>query len=247
VIFREKPVSLSQAGREKLKASHQALLALLKKEEPVYGVNTGFGALSRVRVPKEDLSQLQLNLVRSHAAGVGEPLPDRVVRAVLLFRANSFLQGASGVRPEIVDLLLGMLNRGVYPVIPSQGSVGASGDLGPLAHLALVLIGEGKARLRWGGAFRRRGSAPGWPHPAFRISPKGRPCAFERDIGDARPPFLRLGFGKARVFRSFGRSRPNFSGPARKNPAPRPSNPCPPPPSRTAKNRGNNAKPPFGK
>jgi len=165
VIFREKPVSLSQAGREKLKASHQALLALLKKEEPVYGVNTGFGGLSRVRVPKGDLSQLQLNLVRSHAAGVGEPLPDRVVRAVLLFRANSFLQGASGVRPEIVDLLLGMLNRGVYPVIPSQGSVGASGDLGPLAHLALVLIGEGKARLggeelSGGEALRRAGLTP---------------------------------------------------------------------------------------
>jgi histidine ammonia-lyase len=179
VIFREKPVSLSQAGREKLKASHQALLALLKKEEPVYGVNTGFGALSRVRVPEEDLSQLQLNLVRSHAAGVGEPLPDRVVRAVLLFRANSFLQGASGVRPEIVDLLLGMLNRRVYPVIPSQGSVGASGDLGPLAHLALVLIGEGR-RPGFGGEELSggEGSAPGWPHPAFRISPKGRPWRF---------------------------------------------------------------------
>lgn len=148
VIFGEKPVCLSSRAREKLAASHQALLSILQKPTAVYGVNTGFGALSRVRVGKEELSQLQLNLVRSHAAGVGEPLPDRVVRGVLLFRVNSFLQGASGVRPELVELLLGMLNGGVYPVIPVQGSVGASGDLAPLAHLALVVLGEGRARFR---------------------------------------------------------------------------------------------------
>ncbi len=148
VIFREKPVYLSPHAREKLAASHRALLSALQGPRAVYGVNTGFGALSRVRVSKEELSQLQLNLVRSHAAGVGEPLPDRVVRGVLLFRANSFLQGASGVRPELVELLLGMLNSGVYPVIPAQGSVGASGDLAPLAHLALVVLGEGRARFR---------------------------------------------------------------------------------------------------
>ncbi|MGB9756896.1 MAG: histidine ammonia-lyase [Candidatus Bipolaricaulaceae bacterium] len=165
VVFEGEPVGLSPAAQEKLLASHKALLALLEKDVAVYGVNTGFGALSRLRVPQEELSQLQLNLVRSHAAGVGEPLPERVVRAALLFRANSFLQGASGVRPELVELLLGMLNRGVYPVIPSQGSVGASGDLGPLAHLALVLLGEGKARfggeeLPGGEALRRAGLVP---------------------------------------------------------------------------------------
>ncbi len=148
VIFREKPVALSPKARENLSASHQALLAILERDVPIYGVNTGFGALSRVRVPKTELSELQRNLVRSHATGVGEPLPERVVRGVLLFRANSFLQGASGVRPQLVELLLEMLNRGVYPVIPAQGSVGASGDLAPLAHVALALLGEGKARFQ---------------------------------------------------------------------------------------------------
>ncbi|MCS7239703.1 MAG: histidine ammonia-lyase [Candidatus Bipolaricaulota bacterium] len=165
VVFENSPVKISLQAQEKMIASHRALLAVLKDGKAVYGVNTGFGALSRVRVPKEELSQLQLNLVRSHAVGVGEPLPDRVVRAVLLFRINSFLQGASGVRPELVELLAEMLNRGVYPVIPAQGSVGASGDLAPLAHLALVLIGEGRARFRGaelsgGEALRRAGLSP---------------------------------------------------------------------------------------
>ncbi len=165
VVFGAEPVVLSSKAWEKLEASHHALLSLLGEDRPVYGVNTGFGALSRVRIPKEELSQLQLNLVRSHATGVGEPLPDRVVRAVLLFRVNSFLQGASGVRPKLVELLVEMLNRAVYPVMPRQGSVGASGDLAPLAHLALVLIGEGKARfqgaeLPGGEALRRAGLAP---------------------------------------------------------------------------------------
>lgn len=165
VIFQKKPVTLAPAAREKLSVSHQALLALLKQDAPIYGVNTGLGALSRVRVSKADLIELQRNLVRSHAAGVGEALPEQIVRGILLFRVNSFLQGASGVRPELVELLLEMLNRGVYPVIPSQGSVGASGDLAPLAHLALVLLGEGKARfqgeeLSGAEALRRAGLSP---------------------------------------------------------------------------------------
>ncbi len=165
IVFEGESAGLSSAAKERLLASHKALFALLEKGAAVYGVNTGFGALSPLRVPKEELIPLQLNLVRSHAAGVGEPLPERVVRAVLLFRANSFLQGASGVRPELVELLLGMLNRGVYPVIPSQGSVGASGDLTPLAHLALVLIGEGRARVKGeelsgAEALRRAGLVP---------------------------------------------------------------------------------------
>lgn len=119
----------------------------LGEETPaVYGVNTGFGDLSKVRIPADQMQVLQKRLVRSHAAGVGEPLPDRAVRGMLLLRANTLAQGHSGVRPELIDLLLEMLNRGVLPVVPSRGSVGASGDLAPLAHLALPVIGDGRAR-----------------------------------------------------------------------------------------------------
>lgn len=165
IVFGRPPLSLAPSAREKLLASHRALLRILGHGQPVYGVNTGFGALSKVRISDQDLPLLQLNLVRSHAAGVGKAAADEIVRATILFRANSFLQGASGVRPALVELLLEMLNRGVHPVIPEQGSVGASGDLVPLAHLALVVIGEGKAR--FGGeelpgreALRRAGLAP---------------------------------------------------------------------------------------
>src|SRR5438876_3706446 len=103
----------------------------------VYGVNTGFGFLADVRISPDQVRNLQANLLRSHAAGVGPPLPTEVVRAMLLLRAEVLALGHSGVRPEIVELLLGMLGRGLHPVVPSQGSVGASGDLAPLAHLAL--------------------------------------------------------------------------------------------------------------
>jgi histidine ammonia-lyase len=111
----------------------------------VYAVNTGVGDLVDVRIPQDDLRTLQVNLLRSHACGLGEPLPVEVVRAMLLLRANALAKGYSGVRPELVDLLVGMLNAGIHPVIPRQGSVGASGDLALLAHLALVVIGEGYA------------------------------------------------------------------------------------------------------
>src|SRR5207253_928354 len=114
-------------------------------QDPVYGVNTGFGDLATVRVPHDELRALQRNLVRSHAVGVGPPLPEDVVRAILLLRANTLATGRSGVRPEVIDLLCDMLNRRVHPFIPMHGSVGASGDLAPLAHAALVLIGEGEA------------------------------------------------------------------------------------------------------
>jgi histidine ammonia-lyase len=113
---------------------------------PVYGVNTGFGTLSRVRIPPEQIDQLQLNLVRSHAVGAGEPLSEEVVRAMLLLLAASLVRGHSGVRPEVVALIVDCLNHGLHPVVPSRGSVGASGDLAPLAHIALALIGEGKLR-----------------------------------------------------------------------------------------------------
>ena len=137
----------------------------------VYGVNTGFGHLAQVRIAPGDLEALQLNLLRSHAAGVGDPLPERVVRAVLALRANCLARGHSGIRPETLDLLLGMLARGVHPVIPERGSVSASGDLAPLAHLALVLVGEGEAwvggrRLPGAAALRRARLAP------VRLAPK---------------------------------------------------------------------------
>ena len=121
-------------------------------DEPIYGVNTGFGDLATVRIPHDELRALQRNLLRSHAVGAGPALPMDVVRAILLLRANTLAAGRSGVRAEIIDLLCDMLNRRVHPVIPKHGSVGASGDLAPLAHAALVLIGEGETMGRTSGA-----------------------------------------------------------------------------------------------
>src|SRR5262249_23835823 len=121
----------------------------------VYGINTGFGALADVSIPGEKLRELQLNLVRSHACGIGEALPERAVRAIMLQRANVLAKGYSGCRMAVIESLVKMLNARVHPVIPSRGSVGASGDLAPLAHLALVVIGEGEAQYageRMGGA-----------------------------------------------------------------------------------------------
>jgi histidine ammonia-lyase len=116
-------------------------------DTPVYGINTGFGALAERAIPREALGQLQLNLLRSHAAGVGEPLPVRAVRASMALRANVLAKGYSGIRRETLERLIALLNRGVHPVVPSRGSVGASGDLAPLAHLSLVLVAEGDATI----------------------------------------------------------------------------------------------------
>ena len=134
-------------------------------EAPVYGVNTGFGDLATVRIPTGELRALQRNLIRSHAAGVGDPLPIDVVRAVLLLRANTLAAGRSGVRPALAEMLLELLDKGVHPVIPMHGSVGASGDLAPLAHAALVLMGEGEAfvedaRLTGAEALKKAGLRP---------------------------------------------------------------------------------------
>ncbi len=121
---------------------------ILGAGQTVYGVNTGFGKLSDVRIPAEKLTELQINLVRSHAGGVGQPLSEAESRGMLLLRANVLAKGFSGVRPALLELLVALLNAGVHPVIPEKGSVGASGDLAPLAHLALVVIGEGEAIYR---------------------------------------------------------------------------------------------------
>lgn len=146
---------LDDGARERMRQTRAAVAAILEGDEAVYGINTGFGKLSDVRVSHERLRELQLNLVRSHACGVGEPLEREETRAMMLLRANVLASGHSGVRPEIVDLLLALLDRGVTPVVPREGSVGASGDLAPAAHMALVLVGEGEATVageRMGGA-----------------------------------------------------------------------------------------------
>lgn len=139
-------VEIAESARERISRSRAVIDEILASGRVVYGVNTGFGKLSEVTIPPDHLNELQLNLIRSHAAGVGEPYSIPVTRAIMLLRANVLAKGNSGVRLEVVQLLMDMLNKQVHPVIPSKGSVGASGDLAPLAHLALVLIGEGLAR-----------------------------------------------------------------------------------------------------
>ncbi len=138
---------LTDAAREAIERGREVVVRALEEGRPVYGVTTGFGALSDVPIPAEDRERLQRNLLRSHASGTGAPLPDDVVRAALLLRARALAQGYSGVRPIVVERLLDLLNAGIHPVVPAQGSVGASGDLAPLAHLSLPLIGEGQVRV----------------------------------------------------------------------------------------------------
>ncbi|GGG29837.1 histidine ammonia-lyase [Caldovatus sediminis] len=138
-------LDLAPGWRAATEAGAAAVAAHLTTGETLYGINTGFGKLASTRIPPDHLAQLQLNLLRSHAAGTGALLPPPVVRLVLALKALSLARGASGVRPEVVEALLALLNNDVLPAIPSKGSVGASGDLAPLAHLALVLVGEGEA------------------------------------------------------------------------------------------------------
>lgn len=158
-------VSLAPAARVRVERARRFVEEIVERGETVYGVNTGFGALSDVTIPAGKLRELQVNLVRSHACGVGEPLPEPTVRAMMLQRANVLSKGYSGCRVEVIETLLAMLAAGVHPVIPSRGSVGASGDLAPLAHLALVVIGEGEAlyqgrRMRGGEALTAAGIKP---------------------------------------------------------------------------------------
>src|SRR5688572_17197208 len=136
-------VAISGAAQARVRAARGVVDEFASGDTPTYGINTGFGSFADVKIPHDSLSQLQVNLLRSHAAGVGEPLPIPVVRAAMALRANVLAKGYSGIRVETLDLLVELLNRGIHPVVPSRGSVGASGDLAPLAHIALVLIGEG--------------------------------------------------------------------------------------------------------
>lgn len=145
VVLGGRPVRLSPLAKSRMTSSYHVIRRAAAREDPVYGVTTGFGKLADQRISPSDIRQLQLNLVRSHAAGVGEPLSREETRGILLLRASVLARGHSGVRPLLAEYLLALLNRNILPVIPSRGSVGASGDLAPLAHLALVLIGEGEA------------------------------------------------------------------------------------------------------
>jgi histidine ammonia-lyase len=158
-------VSLSEDARTRIDAARAVVDRKAAGTEAVYGVNTGFGSFADVRIDSESLDRLQVNLLRSHAAGVGTPLGEPAVRAMMLLRANVLARGHSGIRASTVDALLALITAGLHPVVPSRGSVGASGDLAPLAHLALVLIGEGEvmsgsARISGREALATAGLAP---------------------------------------------------------------------------------------
>ena len=158
-------VELTAEGRERVSAGRKALEEVVRRGKVTYGVNTGVGEFRTVVISDDKLLELQRNLVRSSACGVGPELPQAVVRAMMLLRANAFVTGESGVRPELAEMFEGMLNRGVHPVVPGKGSVGSSGDLAPLAHISLVIIGEGEAwykgeRMSGAEALKRAGLTP---------------------------------------------------------------------------------------
>jgi len=148
VVYNRAPVVLQSEALQRVSACRSMVEELVASGKVVYGVTTGFGKFSDVHISPEDAVQLQLNLIRSHACAVGKPLPEPTVRALMLLRANALAKGHSGIRPETLQLLIDCINRGVHPVVPEQGSLGASGDLAPLSHLALVLMGEGEAFYR---------------------------------------------------------------------------------------------------
>jgi histidine ammonia-lyase len=143
VAVKREKVKLSEKAIERIKAGRKIVDEMLKSGKPFYGINTGVGKLAEVRIESKDIDELQRNIVRSHAVGVGEPLSEEYVRACMLLRANTLASGHSGVRVEVVEKLLEFLNNDITPFVPSKGSVGASGDLAPLSHIALTLIGEG--------------------------------------------------------------------------------------------------------
>jgi histidine ammonia-lyase len=160
VAYGREAVQVAASARSRVLASRKVVDDIVTRDAVVYGVNTGFGKLADVRIPRAEIGALQLNLVRSHACGIGLPLSEPEVRAMMLLRANVLALGFSGIRPEVIELLCEMLNQRVHPVVPEKGSVGASGDLAPLAHLALSLIGEGEAffdgkRMESGEALKR--------------------------------------------------------------------------------------------
>jgi histidine ammonia-lyase len=148
VAYNKAKVVIPEKVKARVKDCREFLEKLLEEGEVIYGVNTGFGALSDAKISRRELKQLQTNLIRSHSAGVGKPLSTEVVRATMLLRANTLAKGYSGIRLETLETLVEMLNKGVHPIIPEKGSVGASGDLAPLSHMVLVLMGEGEAEYK---------------------------------------------------------------------------------------------------
>lgn len=165
VAYDRAPVLLGQETANRVVACREMVEQLIESDRVVYGVTTGFGKFSDVKISRTDAALLQLNLIRSHACAVGQPLPEVTIRTIMLLRANALAKGYSGIRLETLQLLLDCLNQGVHPVIPEQGSLGASGDLAPLSHLALVLMGEGEAmrqgeRLPAAEALHRAGLVP---------------------------------------------------------------------------------------
>ena len=179
-IYEGAGVRLDPACAAAIDASARVVEAIVAKGEPVYGINTGFGKLASARITPADLAQLQRNIVLSHAAGVGEPAPEPIVRLMLALKLASLAQGASGVRRDTVAMLEAMLARDLIPVVPCQGSVGASGDLAPLAHMAAAMIGVGEmlapggGRVPAGEALRRHGLQP------LVLGPQGGPRAAQR-------------------------------------------------------------------
>ena len=146
-VSRGEEVTLSKKAREKMLESRQFIENRMDSDEVIYGVNTGFGHFSDIKISREQIVELQKNLIRSHSVGVGEPFSKEETRAILFLRGGALARGHSGIRPVVVETLLNYLNNDIIPVIPQKGSVGASGDLAPLSHLALAIIGEGKV---WG-------------------------------------------------------------------------------------------------
>jgi histidine ammonia-lyase len=147
VVYQKKEVGISNEAWKGIDASRQIVEDSVSEGKVLYGITTGFGKFSDIVIPTEDVAKLQLHLIRSHASGVGQPFAEDVSRAMLLLRANALAKGCSGIRRETLQCLIACINNQVHPVIPQQGSLGASGDLAPLAHLALVLVGEGEAYL----------------------------------------------------------------------------------------------------
>lgn len=141
-------IGISAAAKKRMRASRALVEEWVERGETIYGVTTGFGELATVRIGRDNIEQLQLNLIRSHSAGAGEPLPESVVRAMMVLRLNALAKGFSGIRVETAEYIPKMYNRGIIPVIPSRGSVGSSGDLAPLSHLVLAMIGEGPVTFR---------------------------------------------------------------------------------------------------
>jgi histidine ammonia-lyase len=175
VVYDRRPVLLEAEAREKVTGARDVVEALVRENRLAYAITTGVGKLSDVRIDATQNRQLQINLIRSHSVGVGEPLSQEETRAMMLLRANSLAKGCSGVRHDVIALLCEMLNRGVHPIVPSQGSVGASGDLAPLAHLALAMIGEGEvifdnARITAADALKRAQIMPLVPEAKEAIS-----------------------------------------------------------------------------